>query len=131
MIRAPRLAALLLLVLMQILAPWVHAHTGMERGGFGHLPGLEFLHETSDGYTPADTGHDWIVGVQAGKWDRADASTRVSPAPEFPALPPKAFSIPAEPPMSRARAMEVPPPSAPPRRHSGGPRAPPLHSVLH
>jgi hypothetical protein len=59
----------LALVLMQILAPWVHAHTGGETmGGFLHLPGLEFLDKADAGYASQDraAAMDVIVGVQTG-----------------------------------------------------------------
>jgi hypothetical protein len=40
---APRILLCLLLVWLQVLSPWVHAHTGAETGGGLHMPGLERL----------------------------------------------------------------------------------------
>lgn len=128
MTRAPRLALTLLLVLMQCFAPWVHAHSGVERGGFLHLPGLEFLAGQSGGCALSDARHDGtdlIVGVQAGKWDRADGfreapESRVSPA-LLPAVP-----LPSPPPRSgHLPGRETLPRPFAQCRYDGCPRAPP------
>lgn len=79
-----------MLVLSQILIPWVHAHTGTEPAGAGvlHLPGLEWMSARSDdaGITgqPVFQANDVIIGVQAGiehvekAWtDPADHETAV------------------------------------------------------
>lgn len=58
----------LLLILVQLLSPWVHAHTGGETGGQLHMPGLERLHGPKSAFTDeADASvMDILVGVQAG-----------------------------------------------------------------
>lgn len=69
MTRVPRLSLYALLVLMQLLAPWVHAHTGTETGGFLHLPGLESLAKSGEAHAAAGLQAgmaDLIVGVQVG-----------------------------------------------------------------
>lgn len=129
MIRAPRLALSLLLVLMQCLAPWVHAHTGGETGASPHLPGLEFLAGVVKECAAADSRPDHpdlIVGVQAGKWDRSD---KAQPAPDgrsSTALPPGTVPAMLPPPLARAKgqdALVLPPAQGRPTAH---PRAPPL-----
>jgi len=58
----------LLLILVQLLSPWVHAHTGGETGGQLHIPGLERLHVQKSALSvEADaSATDILVGVQAG-----------------------------------------------------------------
>lgn len=127
MTRAPRLVLCCLLVLMQILAPWVHAHTGAETGGFLHLPGLESFAETGKGCAAADAlpgDLDLIVGVQAGVWDQSKLIQSDPGQPDH-ALPP------AEPAPASARPDHaLPPAAAPPAprpvpRYCSRPRAPP------
>ena len=58
----------LALILMQVLTPWVHAHTGGETMGFLHVPGLERLAYGAPAVTDeavADPA-DIIVGVPVG-----------------------------------------------------------------
>ena len=57
-----------LLILVQLLSPWVHAHTGGETGGALHIPGLERLHGPKSAFSDeADaSAPDILVGVQAG-----------------------------------------------------------------
>jgi hypothetical protein len=131
MIRVPRLALYILLVLTQILAPWVHAHTGEETGGFLHVPGLEALADSGRNCTAADmpsSGMDVIVGVQAGLWNRSgltqfDRQDQPWLPPPVPALSPS--NLPAG-----LAAAEAPPPLLRLPRHDTHPRAPPLHSSL-
>jgi hypothetical protein len=56
------------LILIQLLSPWVHAHTGCETGGLLHIPGLERLRASEAGPTAqADLyAADTLVGVQSG-----------------------------------------------------------------
>ncbi|MGZ8248889.1 hypothetical protein [Methylomagnum sp.] len=100
MTRAPRLALCLLLVLMQLLAPWVHAHTGAETGGFMHLPGLEAFVDSEEGYATARLardGLDVIVGVQAGTWNPSDPAEFIPDSqnqPHFPSPGPLSATAP-------------------------------------
>lgn len=132
MIRAPRFPLLLLLVLMQCLAPWLHAHSGVETGGFLHLPGLEFLAGTSGDCTMSDarTGEtDLIVGMPAGKWDRVDGGNCAGKKHAPPAL--LAVAAPSVPPLPPFGHAPTKAPFAPfaQCRHTGCPRAPPLYST--
>ncbi len=58
----------MLLILIQLLSPWVHAHTGYETGGVLHIPGLERLRAPEAGPTAqADLyAADTLLGVQSG-----------------------------------------------------------------
>ncbi|CAL1240083.1 hypothetical protein [Candidatus Methylocalor cossyra] len=126
MTRCPRFAVFLVLALMQMLAPWVHAHTGLERGGFLHLPGLENLARRSADDCAAAASQadqrDLIVAMQAGRWDRPAEAPDRSDLPQ--GLPP-AFSA------SLAGPTIALPVAGrrwwPPRiaGHEGQPRAPP------
>lgn len=135
MTRAPRLAVYALLVLMQILAPWVHAHTaGRETGGFLHLPGLESLAKSGKAYATADLPAglaDVIVGVQAGVPDGAPSAQFSTDSRDHqPALPPPPFVLV---PMPRLAGGLIPAEIPPPRfRHfhpACSPRAPPLNPL--
>ena len=57
-----------LLILVQLLSPWVHAHTGGETGGALHIPGLERLHGPKSALSDETdaSATDILVGVQAG-----------------------------------------------------------------
>lgn len=59
----------LALILIQFLAPWVHAHVERETGGLLHIPGLERWGD-KDGFTAAESDHaaaaDRILGMQTG-----------------------------------------------------------------
>lgn len=70
MTRLTQHALYLLLVLMQTIAPWVHAHTGTETGGILHLPGLEFFSGPHPQASAAEgriaMQQDFIVFMQAG-----------------------------------------------------------------
>lgn len=131
MTRAPRLALYALLVLMQILAPWVHAHTGRETGGFLHLPGLESLAKSGKAYGAVDLQAglaDVIVGVQAGFPDGGPGA-QCSPDSHGlpPALPPPAFAFAPRPRLAGGLfPTETPPPRFRFSRHDFAPRAPPL-----
>lgn len=131
MTRAPRLALYVLLVLMQIIAPWVHAHTGAETGGFLHLPGLEFLAKGGEDWGAAGTppgGTDVIVSVPAGVWDGAGAAGFSPDNPDPPYLPAAAPPFSPQPVAGCPRYIEAPPPLFHLSRHDANPRAPPLHS---
>lgn len=58
----------LLLILVQLLSPWGHAHTAGETGGQLHIPGLERLHGQKSALSDeaAASATDILVGVQAG-----------------------------------------------------------------
>jgi hypothetical protein len=127
MTRAPRVALFLLLALMQAIAPWVHAHTGLETGGFLHLPGLEFL--APGGQGPAATeaapdAMDLIVGIQAGAWN-GDGAVKACPGDFGPALPPAARPSPAQPAAALPPRPPAPPPGCLAAFRVGYPRAPP------
>lgn len=68
---------LVLLCLFQILSPWVHAHTGEERGVRLHVPGLEKLLPHDQGFSAQkwDLASDLIVSVQAGFNQRTDSGS--------------------------------------------------------
>lgn len=66
MSRAPRLPLFLLLILLQALAPWVHAHAGAELGGGLHLPGLENLARQGGAASVGAEGADRIIVLEAG-----------------------------------------------------------------
>ncbi len=57
-----------LLILIQLLSPWVHAHTGCETGERLHIPGLEQLRGPGAVSAAQADLHaaDTLVGVQAG-----------------------------------------------------------------
>lgn len=131
MTRVPRAVLFPLLVLMQFIAPWVHAHAFDPVGGgegFLHLPGLEFLGRGGPEpvVLPAqlDPG-DWIVGMQAGvRHDSATAPAWVGD-PDPAALP---VALPSPPPTAWADPpyLNAPPPLFHrPRRATVRPRAPP------
>lgn len=120
-----------MLVLTQMLMPWVHAHTGVEKGGFLHVPGLEFLAETGKGCAAADAqpgGAGLIVSVQAGPWNgpesirfAPDRLIQPYPPPVVPALFPKL-------PGANLTAAEAFPSPVELFRHDARPRAPPPSS---
>jgi hypothetical protein len=66
MSRAPRLPLFLLLILLQALAPWVHAHAGTEAAGGLHLPGLEHLARQDGAASIRAETTDRIVALEAG-----------------------------------------------------------------
>lgn len=123
-----RFALCAVLALMQMLAPWVHAHTGVETGRFLHLPGLEFLAGTDKGCAAADAqpdGADLIVGLQAGP---CKGSESIRPAPERlpqPYPPPASSAVLPRLPAADASVGEIPPPCLELLRHDARPRAPP------
>ncbi|SMF97028.1 hypothetical protein SAMN02949497_4444 [Methylomagnum ishizawai] len=135
MTRVPRTVLFPLLVLMQLIAPWVHAHAFDPVGGgegFLHLPGLEFLGRSGPERVALsvelDPG-DWIVGMQAGV--RHDSAT--TPAwigdPDPAAL---AVAWPFPPPATWTDPpyLDAPPPLFHrPRRAAAHPRAPPAVPV--
>jgi hypothetical protein len=134
MTRASRLALYALLVLMQILAPWVHAHTGRETGGFLHLPGLESLAGSGKGYAVADLQAgtaDVIVGVQAGvPGDGQDAQFSPDGHHDQPILLPALFALTPPPRFAgRCARVETPRPRFRFSRHDFAPRAPPLRPL--
>ncbi len=131
MTSAPRTVLFLLLATMQAISPWVHAHTGEERGGFLHLPGLEFLvrgdRDALSADARADRG-DLIVAIQAGVRHGAEAAhpwpgdsdqPSIQPVPRPPAPPPTGLSPPY---------LNAPPPLFQLVFRDAKPRAPPLIS---
>jgi hypothetical protein len=126
-----RLAVCAMLALMQMLAPWVHAHTGVEKGGLLHMPGLEFLAGGETGCAVLDAqpgGTDLIVSVQAGPWNgpesirfAPDRLIQPYPPPVIPALLPKL-------PGASLTAAEASPSPVELFRHDARPRAPPSSS---
>jgi hypothetical protein len=125
MIRVPRLVLCILLVLTQVLAPWVHAHLGVETGGFLHLPGLEMAAKTDPGCADASPGdRDVIVGMQAGVWDQSKL-VRSDPGQPDHALAP-AEPAPASVRPDHAQPLATAPPVPyPASRYRSHPRAPP------
>lgn len=130
MTRALRLVLFFLLVSMQILAPWVHAHTGTETGGFLHWPGLESLAKIGKACEGADRPHgvaDVIIGMQVGVPDSGQVGQSSPDGLHHPPilLP---MSVSLVPPLSfaghRAR-VETPPPRFRFSRHDFASRAPP------
>jgi hypothetical protein len=136
MFRPPKLTLYALLALMQIIAPWVHAHTGAETGSGWHIPGLEFLSKDGQSFSTAGESTyvmDRIVGIPAGVWSPASllkiSATDGTPAAVLPvrveALQPHSFTVPI------SRAPPALPRSALPR-HDAVPRAPPsLFRISH
>ena len=57
-----------LLILIQLLSPWVHAHTGCDTGEPLHIPGLERLRGPEAISMPQTdlSAADTLVGIQAG-----------------------------------------------------------------
>jgi hypothetical protein len=118
----------ILLVLMQVIAPWVHAHTGRETGGFWHVPGLEFLTGPGKGYahfTGRPDGEGVLVGVQSGLRDWAGETGFSPDSGDQPGLA-AASGPPARVSADRAAVTAIvsPPPIRPPFRKAS-PRAPP------
>lgn len=80
MIHSLRKSLIILIALLQLVAPLVHAHTSGMQGAFGgiHLPGLEFIN--SDKFkpglraeAPGNDGCGMAIGVSCGV-ERAKAS---------------------------------------------------------
>jgi hypothetical protein len=113
---------------MQVIAPWVHAHTGNETGGFLHVPGLEFFSKTGkaaiQAYVPP-LDRDIIIGVQAGFWGEADKAKLSPTADDQPCLLSAALSV--RRPQFAARFASIETPSLPPScaYRNAVPRAPP------
>jgi hypothetical protein len=130
MTRVPRLALYALLVLIQVLAPWVHAHTSRETGGFLHMPGLETLAHSGKAFAAEDFqagGADVIVGMQAGvPHGGSEAQCPSDSRGHSPALPASLIALLPAPQFERGwTAKEAPPPRC---RHGyvvSAPRAPP------
>lgn len=126
MIRAPRLVLCILLVLTQVLAPWVHAHLGVETGGFLHLPGLEMAAKTDPGCADASPGdRDVIVGMQAGVWDQSKLVQSDRGQADQPALPPAQPAPACVRPDHALPLATAPPVPRPVPRYCSRPRAPP------
>jgi hypothetical protein len=131
MTRTPRLVLCTLLLMMQVIAPWVHAHTGAETGGFLHLPGLEFLGKDGKDRVAVGSlpeGTDMIVSVQAGVWDSAEATQSLPDNPEPPYLPAPPPVFFPQPMVGQLPDTRGPPPLFRLSRHDIHPRAPPLPS---
>lgn len=130
-IQLPRAALLVLLALMQVIAPWVHAHTGTETGGFLHVPGLEFLSKAGETSAQADApplDHDVIIGVQAGFWGETGKAKLSPNADDQSFLPSFAALIRRLPIITdRCICLDAPLPFSCLYR-SSAPRAPPLNT---
>ncbi|CAI8888244.1 conserved protein of unknown function [Methylocaldum szegediense] len=114
---------------MQVIAPWVHAHTGTETGGFLHVPGLEFLSKATETSAQADApplDHDVIIGVQAGFWGET-AKAKFSPKADDKSFLPSFAGLIRRPPIITYRRiwLDVPLPLSWLYRASA-PRAPPF-----
>lgn len=126
--RPLRLVLLVLFVLMQSIAPWVHAHTGTETGGLLHLPGLESLERHDSDITLNDglADLDLIVSVPAGV-SETKALVKSATAHIDRVLPPWPSLSPAP----RSHSFPLPYPQPPPLQHANpaatahSPRAPP------
>jgi len=130
-VHLPRAILLTLLTLTQVIAPWVHAHTGGETGGFLHVPGLEFLSKSGETAAQADApplDRDVIVGVQAGFWGKADKARIPPGADDQPGPPSAAASIRRPQPAASLSFVEESP--APPScfYRNTAPRAPPSNA---
>lgn len=127
MIRAPRLVLCILLVLTQVLAPWVHAHMGVETGGFLHLPGLEMAAKTAPGCaaeaSPGD--RDVIVVMQAGVWDPSKPIPPDRGQANPPALSPSQPALACVQPAHALPLATAPPMPYPVSFYRSHPRAPP------
>lgn len=128
MIRALRILAALLLAILQLCSPWVHAHSGQETGAAWHMPGMEALGlgqracpaaiAGSDGLAMADM----IVTIGAGCETKADRLAPIQPFAQ--ASPP----LPVPSPVFLLVNMRLvsEPPTGPPIYPRSPPRAPPF-----
>jgi len=120
-----------LLTLMQVIAPWVHAHTGGETGGFLHVPGLEFLAKGEKVLAQLDTSpidQDVIVGVQAGFWGEIHKAKFSPTADDQPCLLFIAASIRRPQLAADLSSFDNSPPPSSHAYPKAAPRAPPLKS---
>lgn len=113
---------------MQVIAPWTHAHTGDETGGFLHVPGLEFFSKTGKATIQADAPpleRDVIIGVQAGFWGEAGKAKLSPSADNEPCLHTAAMTV--RHPQLAAHLASIETPRLPPSRfyRVAVPRAPP------
>jgi hypothetical protein len=126
MTRAPRLVLCLLLVLLQVLTPWVHAHTGKAAGGFLHLPGLEKLAAPAEGCGLDEArpeGSGVLIAVQSGC---REAVCRIRlPAPALPLPAPPVFASARAAAAFRPDVYRGAPGASSAGRHDAPPRAPP------
>jgi len=116
-------------MLMQVIAPWVHAHTGGETGGFLHLPGLEFLSKSGETSARADApplDQDVIISVQAGFWGEAGKAKFSPIADDQPCLPSVAASIRRSQRIATPSLVEESPSPGSCFYRNTAPRAPPL-----
>ncbi|MBP1152876.1 MULTISPECIES: hypothetical protein [Methylocaldum] len=128
---ASRTILLVLLTLMQVIAPWVHAHTGGETGGFLHVPGLEFLSKSGETSVQADApplDQDVIISVQAGFWGEAGKAKFSPIADDQPCLPSIAASIRRSQLIATPSLVEESPSPDSCFYRNTAPRAPPLNA---
>ncbi|MGX2038683.1 hypothetical protein ACWJKU_00905 [Methylocaldum sp. MU1018] len=126
----PRLILLTLLTLMQVIAPWVHAHTAGETNAFLHMPGLEFLSKSGKNLVQADVSpldQDIVVGIQAGLRGEIDKAGLLPGADDQPCLPAAAAPV-RRPPAADPPFFGESPPPPPHFYRNAAPRAPPFAS---
>lgn len=128
MIRFPQTGLIALLVLLQMVAPLLHAHSGIDSWPEGlHIPGLEVF-DTGDEPQARSTARGELYG-QAGIIVSIATGLKDRPAvPQFDPVATPLSRLP-EPPSSRAYPAEERPIPSPHHRtpfyHSTAPRAPP------
>ncbi len=132
MIRFPQNCLIALLVLLQMVAPLLHAHSGIDSSPKGlHIPGLERFDTHAESQAQS-VGRDElygqagiIVGIATGLKDRPSA-------PHFDpvAAPLCRLPEPTSPQTYPAEEHPIPPPHRrTPFYHSTAPRAPPLSTL--
>jgi len=132
MIRFPQSCLIALLVLLQMAAPLLHAHSGIDRSPEGvHIPGLEVFDTGEENQARSITRYALygqagiIVGIATGLKDR----------PAVPQFDPVAAPLgrlpePTRPHPYPAEERPIPPPHhRTPFYYSTAPRAPPLSAL--
>jgi hypothetical protein len=132
MIRFPQTGLIVLLVLLQMVAPLVHAHSGIDRSPEGvHVPGLEVFDTDEESQARSTARYELygqtgiIVGIASGLKDRPTV-------PQFDpvAAPLGRLSEPPGPRVSPAEERPLPPPHYRTSfYHSSAPRAPPRSAL--
>jgi len=133
MIRFPQSCLIALLVLLQMAAPLLHAHSGIDRSPDGlHIPGMERFDTGEESQVRSTAGSELygqsgiIVGIATGLKDRP-----IIPPFDLVAAPPARPFEPLSPRASPADERPIPPPChRPPFYHTTAPRAPPLSALI-